>query len=332
MGAVLAEAAALSLKPEVAYGTEVVPTDNLLFTEQPELTHDDSFDDEEYISLSASSLAPDRQHNKLDLSATGVLGPMNDIINGFIAESLHALMIASGHAFTQHGTAGTGNFIEYTPKSTGIGSATGYAYRKERTSGLLSVLKHIGLRVNWALQIQPGSKMALACEGSALHSFPAPFSAATAPATQGGGLGGWAAKCLSATIDGEDVKLISFELNRGLDVGVDEDDVTACNDGIAEILADAGNIEATLVIEYDSALIATSGTTNHIYASHAADVDHEVIITRDDGDQIWTLTMPKVRFLDMQEGAGDRNRTWEIQCRLQPTSGDDEYAMRWEVI
>ena len=331
MGAVMTNAVALALVAEAIYGTEVVPTDALLITEQPQLTHDDSFDEDEYLSLNASSLAPDRQHNKLDLSATGIIGPMEDIVDGTPAPSLHALLIASGHTVATAGSAGSGNFVEYKPKSVGIGSATAYAFYKERTAGLLSVLKHIGLRVNWTLQIQPGSKMSLAAEGSALHSFPAPFAAATAPATQGKGLGGWAAKCLSATVDGRPVKLVSFELARGLEVGSEEDDVTACNDGVTEILADAGNIEATLVIEYDSALIAAAGPDNHIKASHDADIDHAVVITRDDGVQTWTLTMPKVRFLDMQTGDGDRNKTWELACRLQPTTGDDEYTMRWEV-
>lgn len=332
MGAVLAEAMAFSLAPEATYGTEVAPTDALLMTDQAELDHDDSFDDDEYVSLNASSLAPDRQHNKLDVSLPAVIGPMEDIINGTPAESLHALMLASGHTFTQFGTAGTGNFIEYKPTSVAIKSATGYAYYKERGAGLLSVLKHIGLRVSWTLQIQPGSKMTLSCEGSALHSFPEPFAAATAPATQGKGLGGWSSKCFSATIDTQPVKLVSFELQRGLEVGGEEDDVTACNSGVTEILADAGNIEATLVIEYDSALIEAAGPNNHIRASHDADIDHAIVLTRDDGVQKWILTMPKVRFLEMKEASGDRNRTWEIQCRLQPTLGDDEYTMRWEVI
>lgn len=335
MGYIVANLGALAAIAETTYGVKVTPTDAMLVRDDADLTHDDSFSEQEILRLSASGVAPARQHNKLDASFTVNIGPMQDAING--SPSIHPLLIASGHGVTYEGAStGTGNFVEYKPISSGYGSATLVYFYKDESNGNRSTLDHLGFRANAIFTITPGEDFGLQIEGSALHSFPAAFATPTAPATQGKGLGSYPNKCWSATIDkgagAEPVRLVSLELNRGLEVGANTDDVTACGDGVSEIEVTAGNITGTLVIELEAKHVATSGDDNFWYAIHEADIDCVVVLTRDDGVQEVTITLPKVRFQDVQIASGDRRRQLTMGFIAQPTSGDDEYTVRWEVL
>lgn len=335
MGYVLANFGALAAIAETTYGVKVTPTDALLVRDDADLTHDDSFNEQEILRLSASGVAPARQHNKLDASFTVNIGPMQDSING--SPSIHPLMIASGHSVAYEGTTpGAGNFVEYKPRSSGFGSATLVYFYKDESNGNRSTLDHLGFRGNAIFTIAPDEDFGLQIEGSALHGFPSVFATPTAPATQGKGLGSYPNKCWSATIDkgagAEAVRLVSFELNRGLEVVANTGDVTACGDGVPEIEVTPGNIVGTLVIELEAKHVATSGDDNFWYAIHDADIDCEVVLTRDDGVQSVTITLPKVRFQDVQIASGDRRRQLTMAFIAQPTSGDDEYTIRWEVL
>lgn len=334
MGYVLANVGALMAAAETTYGVKVTPTDALLVRDDADQTHDDTFNEQVTLRLSSSGTAPARQHNKLDLSATINIGPMADIING--SPSIHPLMIASGHAVAYEGTTpGTGNFVEYTPKSSGFGSATLVYLYKDESNGNNSTLDYLGYRCNAIFSITPGEDFGVQVEGSGLHAFPAPFAVVTAPATYGKSLGSYPNKCWSATVDkgagAEAVRLVSFELNRGLEVVANTDDVTACGDGVAEIEATSGQIAGTLVIEMEAAHVATSGDNNFWFAAHDADIDCEIVLTRDDGDQTVTITVPKARFTEIQVENADRRRQLTMPFIAQPTAGDDEYTIRWEV-
>lgn len=336
MGAVFDLLGSVSAAPEVTYGTEVVPTDALTVTGEVDSTHDDTFPEEELLRLSSSGLAPARQHNKLDISFNVLMGPMQDVDNGF--PSWHPMMVATGHTWTQGGTAGAGNYIEYKPKSSGFGSATMYAYLKEDELGNLSILKHIGTRGTFTFSIEGGSGPQLQMELSALHGFWSPFSALTAPATQGLGLNPvtYSGKCWSVTLDSgagpEPAKLISFNMARNNEVTGDEDDLTACGDGVSEIDVEPGQITGTLVIEFEAKHVAATGDDNFWRELHDADTDYEVIVKRDDGSRAFSVTIPKARFTDVQQGTGDGRRQLTMPFIAQPTTGDDEYAIRDEVL
>lgn len=337
MGYVLAGFGALAAAVETTYGTKVTPTDALLVNDDADQTHDDSFSEVVTLRLSSSGEAPTRQHNKLDLSATVRIGPMNDIDSG--QPSIHPLMIASGHAFTEAGVggAGSGNFIEYKPRSSGFGSASLVYYYKDETTGNRSILDYLGYRCNATFSITPGEDFAIAAEGSALHGFPAPFATPTAPATYGLGLGSYPNKCWTCTIDkgagAVEVRLVSFELNRNLEIVANVDDVTACGDGVAEIEATSNAPSATLVFELEAAHITTSGSNNFLYDEHENGTPMEIVLTHDSGDgQTITITLPSAVAQDTQIGSGDRRRQVTMSLYLQPTSGDDEYSIRWEVV
>lgn len=334
MGYVLSGFGALIAAPETTYGTKVTGTDAMLVRDDADLNHDDSFNEVTELRLTSSGTAPERVHNKLDASFTLDLGPMQDIVNG--TPSAHPLFIASGHSVAYEGTTpGTGNYVQYKPKSSAFGSASLIYFYKDETTGFYSQVDHLGYRCNVTLSITPGEYFGLSVEGSALHEVPAPFASGTAPATYGLNLGRYTNKCWSCTIDNgggaEAVKLVSFELVRNLEVSANTDDVTACADGVDEILATSGAPTATLVIELESQHFATSGADN-VWTSAHAGTDLEIVLTRDDGDQSVTITLPKARVQDLQIGSGDRRRQITMALYLQPTSGDDEYTIRWEVL
>lgn len=336
MGAVYDLFGAISAAPEVSYATEVTPTDALTITGQPDATHDDTFPEQDLLRLSSSSVAPARQHNKLDLSFACILGKMNDAAQG--KPSWHPLMIASGHSYAGDATPGVGNFYEYKPLSAGFGSATLFRYLKEDASGHLSITKHLGFRCTWTLNIEPGSGPQLEVEGSAKHAFPSPFSALTAPATTGLNLTPltMTGKCWSVTIDmgagPEAAKLRGFQLVRGLEVIADEEDLTACADGITEIDLEPGPITGTLTIEFEAKHVAASGDDNFWRAAHDADTDAEIVVTRDDGEREFSITIPKARFQNIEEEEGDGRRVLTMPFIAQPTTGDDEYTIREEVL
>jgi hypothetical protein len=336
MGFVLANQAALVAAAETVYGTKVTSTDGLLVTDDADITHDDTFNEVNSLRLSSSGEAPARQHNKIDLSANVRIGPMQDVDSG--RPSIHALMIASGHAFTEAGVggAGSGNFIEYTPKSSGFGSASLIYYYKDESTGNRSTLDMLGYRCNATFSITPDEDFTIAVEGSALHGFPGPFATPTPPTGYGLSLGSWPNKCWSGTIDigggAENVRVVSVELVRGLEPTANTGDVTACGDGVSEIEATSGQIVGTLVIELEAKHLATSGTDNIYYAIHENDLDCELVLVRDDGVQTLTITVPKARFTEVQIGNGDKRRQLTMPFIAQPTSGDDEYSIRWEVV
>lgn len=336
MGSVYDIFGAVPSAPEVTYGIEVVPTDGLVITGEVDSNHDDSFPELEILGLSASSIAPPRQHNKLDLSFAVLVGPMKDVINGF--PSWHPMMVATGHAWTQGLAAGVGNYIEYKPKSSGAGSATVYYYLKEDGSGHVSILKHLGTRGTWTFSLEAGSGPQLQMELAAKHAFPSPFSALTLPATTGLNLTPltYTGKCWGVTLnDGggaEPAKLISFQLQRGAEILANEDDLTACGDGIGEIELEFGQITGTLVIEFESQHVAATGDDNFWRQAHDADTNYEVVLTRDDGARLFTVTIPKARFTDIQQGGGDGRRVLTMPFVAQPTVGDDEYKIRDEVL
>jgi hypothetical protein len=337
MGYVLAGFGALAAAVETTYGTKVTPTDALLVNDDADQAHDDSFNEVTTLRLSSSGDAPVRQHNKLDLSATVRIGPMQDIDSG--RPSIHPLMVASGHAFDEAGVggAGSGNYIEYTPRSSGFGSASLVYYMKDETTGNRSITDYLGYRCNATFSITPGEDFAVQVEGSSLHGFPAPFATPTAPATYGLSLGSYPNKCWSLTIDkgaGPEVaRLVSFELNRNLEIVANTDDVTACGDGVAEIEATSGAPIATLVFELEADHLATSGDNNFVYDVHENPTDLEIVLVHDSGDgQTITITLPKARGQDQQIGSGDRRRQVTLALYLQPTTTDDEYSIRWEVV
>lgn len=336
MSYVIAGLGALMGAAETTYGVEVTPTDALLIQDDVDQTHDDVFSEVTTLRLSASGAAPARQHVKLDLSGTALIGPMQDAING--SPSIHPLLIASGHSVAYEGTTpGAGNFVEYKPRSSGFGSASLRYLLKEDGAGNRSLLKYLGFRCTGTFSITPGEDFQFQFEGSSLHDFGAPFATPTAPATIGKGLGSYPNKCWTCTVEksggtAAEVKLVSFELVRGLEVVANQDDVTACGDGVAEIEVTAGQITATLVIDMEDDALATSGDNNVWYAAHSADIDWEVVLTRDDGVQSVTITIPKARFTTIQMESGDRRRQLNIPIICQPVSGDDEYTIRWEVL
>ena len=336
MGAVFDLFGSIPAAPEVTYGVEVVPTDALTVTGEPDSTHDDSFPEEELLRLSSSGRAPARQHNKLDLSFNVTLGPMADVING--RPSWHPIMVATGHTWAQAGVAGAGNYIEYKPKSAGFGSATLYTFLKEDGAGLLSILKHLGSRGTFTFSIEGGSGPQLQVELSALHSFNTPFSALTAPTTHGLNLDPrtYTGKCWSVTLDSglgpEPAKLISFSLARNNEVTANEDDLTACADGVAEIEVEPGTITGTLVIEFEASHVAAAGPANYWREAHDADTDYEVVVARDDGVRRFSVTIPVARFGDIQQGTGDGRRQLTMAFTAQPTVSDDEYLIRDEVL
>jgi hypothetical protein len=336
MGSVYDIFGAVSSAPEGSYGVEVVPTDALVVTGDVDSNHDDSFPEQELLGLSSSGIAPPRQHNKLDLSFNVLVGPMEDVDDGF--PSWHALMVATGHTWTQGGTAGTGNYIEYKPKSSAPGSATLYYYLKEDGAGALSILKHLGARGTFTFSIEGGSGPQLQMEMAALHGFMSPFSALTAPATTGLDLTplAYTGKCWGVTLDDGDgpevAKLISFNLARNNEIIANEDDLTACADGIGEIELEPAPITGTLVIEFEAKHVAATGDDNFWRQAHDDDTDYEVILTRDDGSRKFTITVPKARFGDIQQGPGDGRRVLTMPFIAQPTAGDDEYAIRDEVL
>ena len=335
MSFVISDRASLSSAVETVYGTKVTSTDGLLVSDDADLNHDDSFSDVQTLRLSSSGTAPTRQHNKLDLSATVLIGPITDAIAP--RPSIHPLMIASGHAFTVFGSAGSGNFIEYKPRSSGFGSASLVYLYKDETTGNFSELDHLGFRCNATFSITGGEDFAIAAEGSALHGFPAPFAVGTAPATYGLGLGRYPNKCWTGTIDkgagAQAVRVVSFELNRNLEITANADDVTACADGVAEIEVRSGAPTAVLVLELEAAHIATSGNNNFYYDEHENGTPMVVSLVRDSGDgQTITILLPKAVGQDMQIGAGDRRRELTINLYLEPTVSDDEYSIRFEVV
>jgi hypothetical protein len=128
-------------------------------------------------------------------------------------------------------------------------------------------------------------------------------------------------------------RLVSFELNRNLEIVANTDDVTACGDGVAEIEATSGAPIATLVFELEADHLATSGDNNFVYDVHENPTDLEIVLVHDSGDgQTITITLPKARGQDQQIGSGDRRRQVTLALYLQPTTTDDEYSIRWEVV
>lgn len=330
MGKVFESLGALSAAVETTYGTDPTPTLGLLLIGQPDLNHDDSFPEEEYLSLSSVADVPARQHNKLDLSFKVALGPMKDVDSG--QPSVHPVLLACGMEIKDEagaGGAGSGNYIEYGPSST-YKSATLYYYLKEDGASHLGVQQLLGYRGTFTLNITPGEAVNLDVEGQSKHKLRDAFSAGTAPASVGGGLGSYSAKCFAATLDGEDLEVLSMTLARGLEVGADTDAITNCADGVEEVTLTPGAITGTLVVPMTSELFAASGN-NFVRASHDAEVDHVFILTRDDGVTTWTLTIPVMRWRDMQETGGEDRKQMTIEFIALPTSGDDEFTMKWEV-
>lgn len=336
MGSVFDTRGALSAAPEVTYGVEVVPTDAMTVSGEVEATHDDTFPEQDLLRLSSSGIAPARQHNKIDISFTVLMGKMNDAVNG--KPSWHPIMIATGHSYLGDPDVGVGNFYEYKPISSGFGSATMYDYWKEDEDAELSITKYLGTRGTITITIEGGSGPQLQFEGSAKHAFPSPFSALTQPATFGLGLTPptMNGKCWGVTVDvgdgPEPAKLISFTLNRNNEVLANEDDLTACADGVPEIRLEAAQITGELVIEFNSAHVAATGDNNFWRRIHDNDIDCEVRVFRDDGEREFSITIPKARFTEVQQGTGDGRRQLTMPFIAQPTVADDEYTIREEVL
>lgn len=329
MALVFANFGALSGAPEVTYGVEVVPTEGILVEGQPEYTFDSTFAEREYLALGPSAFVAPRQNNKLDISFAAVIGPMEDISNG--SPAVHPVLIAGGAVYTGDTTPGTGNFAQYRPGGTG--SSTLYGYFTADGGAGLSILKHIGTRLNWTLSLEPGSDLLLNAEGSALYAFPLAFNpAAVAPTRVGKALGPWPANCISATIDGETVPIVSFEFTPNNEIGIEEDAITACADGASEILLTPAPMTGTLTLKWDTALTAASGD-NWIRQFNDTEADYQLIITRDDGGtQTFTFTIPKFRPRALAIEDGDTRKNWTIEFVALPTTGNDEYTMRWDVV
>lgn len=329
MGLVFATFGALSAAPEVTYGVEVVPTEGMLIEGQAETTFDATFAEREYLSLTPSSFVAPRQNNKLDYSFAAIVGPMEDIIDG--TPGVHALLIAGGAVATLFGTAGSGNYARYAPG--GNGSATLYRYFKEDAASQLSVLPLVGARHNWTLNYEAGADITLNVEGGSLYAIPTAFSGATAaPVRTGKGLGPYASNCIAATLNGQPIEIVSLEFTPNLEISIQEDEITACDDGASEILSTAAPMTGTLTIKYDSDLIALAGD-NWIRQFLTTEDDYELVVTRDDGGtQTFTLTIPKLRPRDIQVEDGDVRKQWVVEFVALPTTTNDEYELSWDVV
>lgn len=336
MGIVFDEFGALSGAVEASYGTDPTPTEGLYIQGQPNYQHDDAFEQQEYLELENSSRPGTREHRKLDLSFQNMLGYMEDIDGGNAAN--HAVLLACGfdvHDRAAGGTTGSGNFVEYRPVSSGYKSSAFYGYLKEDGAGELSILKHLGSRGNFNLNIEGGNPILLDTQIQALHDFWIPFDVAAnnAPPTRlGYGVDIHESNCITATIDGNEIDIVRFSYNPGYEPSVPESDITACDAGISEILLNNGTHQGQLAIKFRDTLIDGLGTEDWVKQAHDADVDYAFVLTRDDGTQLFRITMPKMRWQGMQIESGDAERKiFVIDYIAQADAGDDNATLRFEV-
>lgn len=336
MGITFSEFGALSGKVESVYGTDPVPTEGLRVIGQPGYDHDDSFEQQEYLQLENLSIPGDRQHNKLDLSFQAAMGYMEDIDQGSAA--LHAVLLACGFDVSDQAvspTTGSGNFIEYQPVTSGYKSSTFYGYLKEDGAGKLSILKHKGFRGNFNLQVEGGSPILLDVSGSALHDFWIPFeddATNVPPARLGKGVAIHESDCITATIDGNVVDIVSFSYDPGYEVAVPESEITACDAGISEILLNDGIHTGQLVLKFRDTLIDGLGVADWLKQAHDADIDYAFVLTRDDGTQLFRITMPKMRWQSFSLDDGDAERmVVTIDYIAQADAGGDNATLRFEV-
>jgi hypothetical protein len=335
-GVAFNEYGALSGKVEAAYGTDPIPTEGLKIVGQPTYTHDDTFEQPEFLQLENTSEAAPRQHNKLDLSFQCAVGYMEDIDDGLAAN--HEVYMACGfgiHDQAGVGAAGSGNYIEYRPLSAGYNSATFYGYLKEDAASELTILKHRGSRGGFNLQVEGGNPILQDVTLSALHGFWEPFAddLTNVPPTRiGRGVGYHESDCVTATIDGNVVEIVAFSYNPGYEAVVPENEITACDAGVTEIDLNDGDHTGQLTLKFNKSLIDGTDTEDWLKQAHDNDVDFAFVLTRDDGVQIFQITMPKMRFqsFDIQDGNNDR-KVVVIDYVAQADAGNDQCTIRHEV-
>lgn len=343
MGTVSLDKGAVLGEAEATYGVKPTMADALYMSDFPSLTHNDVFDNVAFLALSPTTAPGDREHQSLSISFANWAGILVDQVAAISAS--HAVLVAGGAGVSAtNGAAGVGNFVEYQPVSSGYGSSSFTVLFHDSANGELSAYDHLGTRGNWTLNIDGGNDRVLFdFEGQALHSFPQPFAAAAGlePSTQGYDIETFKNKCVTlevapfGTTTWTELPVESFSFSPNLEIVVDEDDITACDAGISEIQVEPSDAGAggSLVIKFRDTDIDLTDVANYIYDAHENDIDFAMRITVEDGataTQRMRLTMPKVRWQDIQIADGNTTRVWNVEYIAQDDAGDDHYTLRFE--
>lgn len=317
---------------ETTANTEETPTVGIQVVGQPSYSRDESFDAPEILKLAPDFTPGDRFKRKRDLSFQAAVTYMADLTSGELANL--CVWEASGwEVYDRAGVAGSGNYLELRFVDTPTKAATFYGYLKEAGAGKLSRVKHIGTRGNGTFVLEPGAGNAFRYdfEGGSKWAFWEEFAVVASPPTLDTSLL-HKASCWSATIAGVTVPLISFSATPGFEIALDPDQVTNCASGASDIPLEAGAANGAVSLKFDEDLITTSGGSNVIRDAIESNADVPVIFTRNDGVQLFSLTMPKVRLTEIGLGEGNDRLQFDCTMAIQPDAGGDAMTARWEIL
>lgn len=315
-----------------------VQGDDQLRTSNLEVTHDDTFEETSFITLTGSKRPGDRIKNKTNLSFETPVGFLPDDFAG--SPQHHIVFLAGGNTVLDRADiSGVGRFIKYRPTSGKQHSATIQTFEASTTKGEVSktnntsVWNNLGFRANWTLSLEQDESVKLAFEGGAQASMQAPFlDVVRNITTEGKGVSYFKSKCVVVYID--DVRYdgaVSFEVTPNLEVTTPSGIYTC--DVCTEIELAAGDgPSGTLQFLFTEEQVATSGR-NLYRQARDGDFPHKIKLIVYDKNERLIFEMPEVYLRETEKEAGDAFKNISFNLAPRDTfAGDDWFTKTIEII